>query len=111
MAKIDWKKHIINRLKIVAFIFALVGWFLIITVVLEDFIHQDLSGLESFMQTNQVKWGINIFVIGLFVVLIKRQGWVDEKLNDNKLLRTTLKIVLFVGFLGWIIGLGSLFLK
>ena len=91
--------------------FALVGWFLIVTVVLENVFYQDLSGLESFMKTNQVKWGINIFVIALLVVLIKWQVWIDEKLNENEQLRTILRIVLIVGFFGWIIGLGSLLLK
>ena len=110
MVKIDWKTHIKNRLKVVAFIFALVGWFLIVTVVLEDIFLQDLSGLESFMQSNQVKWGINIFVISIFVALIKWQDKIEEKVRNNKLLGTIIKIVLIVGVLGWIVGLGSLVL-
>jgi hypothetical protein len=108
MAKLNWKKHLQTRLKIVGFLFALVGWFLIITVVLEDLFHQDLSGLESFMKTSQVKWGINLFAIGLLVILIKGQGWIDEKLKENKLLKVIYRIILVGGLIGWIVGLGSL---
>ena len=50
----NWKKHLQARLKVVGSIFALVGWFLIVTVTLENVFHRDLTALENLMKTNIV---------------------------------------------------------
>jgi hypothetical protein len=52
----NWKEHLKNRLKIIAFIFALVGWFLLTTVILEEIFKQDLSSLEIFIENSIFKW-------------------------------------------------------
>ena len=91
-----------------AFVFALVGWFMLVTVFLERFLNQDLSTLENFVEASAFKWGIKIFVIILLIILIKGETVISKYVAKLKVLRITLKVVLIGGLVGWILGLGSL---
>lgn len=110
MSKLNWKTHLKNRLKIAGFIFALVGWFMLIVVPLEQIYNKDLSGLEEFVETGVFKWSIKIFVIILLILFIKGQNWIYELIDKHHWLRIILKIIFIGGAIGWIIGLVSLLL-
>ena len=102
------KEQLLNRLKIIGFIFSLVGWFMLITVTLEQIFHKDLSSLERIVETNSFKFGINVFVIALLIILIIGQKSMEKVFEKNKWLKEAIKIIRIVGGVGWIIGLGSL---
>ena len=104
------KKHLTSRLKIGGFIFALVGWLLLITVPLE-FVGFKFSGLENFFETPTFKWGLRIFVIIILIILIKGQKVVDDIIEKHRLLKNIVKVILWGGAIGWAVGLGSLLFK
>ena len=111
MSKLNWKIHLKNRFKIAGFIFALVGWFMLIVVPLEQIFNKDMSGLEEFVETGVFKWGIKIFVIILLILFIKGQDWIYKLIDKHKWLKVILKIIFIGGAIGWFIGLLSLLIQ
>ena len=101
-----WLKPLQLKLKVISIIFTLVGWFLLITVLLEDVFEQDLSSLETFMQTSAVTWSIQLFALGLIVVLLRYKTWVEEKLLNSMFY----SYLTYGGIAGWIIAVLSYFL-
>jgi len=80
----------------------------LITVPLEQLFHKDLSMIEQFFETSIFKWGINIFIIFLLIVLIKGQQWINRLLENYNWLRIIIKVIFIGGVIGWVIGLSSL---
>jgi hypothetical protein len=103
------KKHLVSRLKIGGFILALVGWFMLVTVPLE-LMGYDLSGLENFVKKPAFNWGLKIFIILILILFLKGSTVIDNFIEKHSWLRTVLRTIFLGGMVGWIIGLGSLFL-
>ncbi len=101
------KTHLMSRLKIGGFLFALVGWLMLITVPFE-FLGFSFSGLETFFETPAFKWGLRVFLIIVLIVLIRGQKVVDDILEKHKLLKNVAKVILCGGAIGWVVGLVSL---
>lgn len=101
---------LIERLKIAGFIFALVGWLLLVTVPLE-LIGKDLSKLEGLFETTTFKWSLRIVVLVAVIFLIKGKSWVDGLFVKYSWLKKLVRVITVVGAIGWIVGLGSLLLR
>jgi|GEM_PF-2688642 hypothetical protein len=110
MKRINLKGKLIDRLKIASYIFALIGWFMLIVVPLELFFNKDFSNLEELVETNIFKWGIKVFIIIMLIILIKGQKRIEKFIARHQWLKIALRVFLIVGAIGWIIGLGSLLL-
>jgi hypothetical protein len=104
------KKHLASRLKIGGFIFALVGWIILVTVPLE-FIGYDLSELENFIKNPAFNWGLKIFIILVLVLFLKGSTVIDNFIEKHSYLRIVLRVIFLGGVIGCIVGLGSLFIR
>lgn len=105
------KSYYLSRLKAAGFIFAFVGWFLLIAVIFENSLETQLLEAEKFIKSPSFQWGLRIFILGFIIVLFKWQYKIDEAINKHKWLKVTKNLIILVGVIGWIIGLGSLVIK
>jgi hypothetical protein len=107
MEKFDLKKRLVRSSKFAGFVFALVGWFMLVVVTLESLFHKDLTNLEEFTETGTFILGIKVFVVLLLITLMIGRKWINRLLKDNNWLKIVLKIIFIVGAIGWIIGLST----
>lgn len=110
MRKSNWKGHLVGRLKIASFVFALVGIFMLVVVPQEVLLHKDFSNLEQAVETVTFKWVLKIFVVIFLIVLVKGQKFLNSILERYVWLKTVLKVIYLGGAVGWVVGLGSLVL-
>jgi hypothetical protein len=103
------KQQLMAKLKIVGFIFALVGWLMLVTIPME-LLGRDLSALESILESNSFVWGLRICLLLLLVILIVQQVSIREMLKEKKWLRNLVRIIVLGGVVGWSLALGSLFI-
>ena len=102
MEKINWDSYLVTKLKVAGFIFALLGWFLLFDFLFGSFFEQELMDLEKTIESRSFIWGLRIFIISLVIALMKGQNRINEKLKEHRSLRIFLRLVYFVGALGWL---------
>ena len=103
----EWiKKRLIIKLKITGFVLSLVGWFMLVTISAE-FVGYKLGSLEGFVTSPTFTWGLRIFVIALLVLMLKGQKLLEEILQKHNWLRTVLKVIVWGGVVGWVVGIVS----
>jgi len=105
---IDWKsrfrKTFKTRLVIIGLIIAIAGWFLLGVMLFGRFFEEGLSGIEEFVQSNALRWGFRILVVGAAIVLIIKFEWLAKALR-NKRFKVCLYMFYGVGFIGWLWGI------
>jgi len=101
MERNSWKKYFLTRLKIVTFIFALVGWFLLFIFVFGQYFEAQLLKIEAFVQSTTFSWGLRIFIV-IFVFFLLKSERLVEKLVQNPKIKLILYIIFTGGTLGWI---------
>lgn len=109
--KIDWrigsKRYLKTRLIITGFIFALVGWFLLVVMLFEQFLEDELLQIEKFLKTQGFVWGLRAFVLLVLVILIRKNEWLG-RLLQNRIFKVTFYSFCGIGAIGWIWGLLNL---
>ena len=104
---IDWKnrfkKTFKARLVIAGLIFAVVGWFLLGVMLFERFFEEGLLEIEEFVQSTAFTWGLRILILGVVIILIRKNKWLTKALQ-NKKIKVSLYIFYGVGFIGWLWG-------
>lgn len=101
MKNIDIKNYLTTKLKIVGFIFALVGWFILFIFIFGQLFQQQLVVLEEIIESKFFIWGLRIFIISFIVILIKGKKFVHI-LTSNKKVNFLIRIIFLGGAVGWI---------
>jgi len=99
--KINFKKYFLAKLRIVSFIFALFGWFLLFIFMFGQFFEQQLLALTKIFESEYFIWVVRVFAFSLLIFLIKGKA-VIEKIIKNKKVKITLLITFIGGGVGWI---------
>lgn len=95
----NFKKYIVTKLKIISFIFALIGWLLLFIFLFGQYFVHQLINLEKILKSNIFIWGLRIFIFLLVIILFKFQKEIQKILVNNKI-----KIILYIIFIGGAVG-------
>jgi len=104
-----WTTYFKNRLYIVVFILAMVGWFILFVYLFGQFFEKELLALEGTLKSPLFIWGLRIFIIALAIFLIKGKKKI-RTFFAYRSIKWALYLILFVGALGWLVWFLSLFL-
>lgn len=92
------------RLIIIGSIFALVGWFLLFTLLAGSFLEKELTAMERLLQTPAILW---VFrgTITVYTILLVWQYKRVERLWEKPAFRFSMFHFFAIGAMGWVAGL------
>jgi uncharacterized membrane protein YesL len=95
------------RLKLIGFIFAWVGWLLLITVPLE-MMGFDLTLLEAIFVSSSFGWVFKIILLLILIVMVRFATQVESYIVQHSPIIMIIKIVYAGGLLGWFVAIISI---
>ena len=96
-----FKRLFLLRISIVAFILALVGWFILWVEAFGRFFEDELLELERIVETSSFTWGLRITVLTVVILLLIKNKWLSTTWQ-KKPFRYTIYVVFTVSLAGWL---------
>jgi len=85
----DWsrlKRYYGVKLRVAAFIFGIIGWFLLFVSIFGSHFEQQLLGLETVAGSTTFTIGIKVLIFSAIISIVKFQNVIMEKLEERQML-------------------------
>ena len=79
----------------------MVGWFILFVYLFGQFFEKELLALEGTLKSPLFTWGLRIFIITLFIILIKEKKRI-QTFQASRSIKWALYLILIIGSVGWL---------
>ncbi|MCD4808143.1 MAG: hypothetical protein K8R13_11385 [Methanococcoides sp.] len=86
-----WKRYYGVKLRVAAFIFGIIGWFLLFVSIFGSHFEQQLLGLEKVAGSTTFTIGIKVLIFTAIISIVKFQNVIIEKLEERQMLFSFLR--------------------